>query len=161
MNTLPLVHNFQTAFDQPMSDGIPSMSQAERNAVLRVSHEMAAMGRHLRELAQAYGKSVVLLRLQLMQEELAEVAGAFAEEDKVALLGELCDLRYVVDGTVLTVGMEDVFLPAFCDVHESNMSKLEDGRPVIGPEGRVQKGRFYKKHNLAYLLAEHRAEDAA
>ena len=63
------------------------------------------------------------LRYDLIREELEELREAFNANDKVEILDALCDLRYVLDGSILEFGMQDVFNEAFNDVHESNMSK--------------------------------------
>lgn len=69
-------------------------------------------------------KDRVGLRIELMREELEEVAKSMKEGDITNTLKELCDLQYVLAGTILELGLEDHFDPAFYQVHRSNMSKL-------------------------------------
>ena len=74
-------------------------------------------------------------------------------EDKEALLKELCDLQYVLSGTVISFGFKEIFQPAFNRVHESVMSKIYDGMEKRG-DGKVLKGPHYKPANLRELFEE-------
>jgi predicted HAD superfamily Cof-like phosphohydrolase len=113
---------------------------------------MKAMSEELMRAAAMNGKNVPLLRLQLIQEELSELAEAMAKGDLVACLDALVDLRYVLDGTTLALGLQHHFLPGLEEVHRSNMSKLVDGKPVKNEAGRVVKGENYSPPNLKSIL---------
>ena len=63
------------------------------------------------------------LRIDLMQEELDEIKKAIQDKNYPELLDGLCDLEYVLLGTVLEFGLQDIFNIAFKEVHKSNMSK--------------------------------------
>jgi predicted HAD superfamily Cof-like phosphohydrolase len=63
------------------------------------------------------------LRVELIRSELAELEAAMAAGDKVEVLDALCDLQYVLSGTVHECGMGLIFEEAFREVHRSNMSK--------------------------------------
>lgn len=96
--------------------------------------------------------------MRLMTEEYKEVkaeaerllallrSGANPQSDHVvsvlqAFVKEVCDLKYVADGTLVALGVE----LAYDEVHRSNMSKLgEDGKPVRREDGKVLKGPNYK-----------------
>ena len=65
-----------------------------------------------------------------------------ARAKKAALTKELSDLLYVVYGTALAFGLP--LDPAFNRVHESNMSKLVDGKPLYREDGKVLKGPNYQ-----------------
>ncbi len=70
---------------------------------------------------------------------------------KAALLKELCDVQYVLDGFFATFGLPK--LPAFNRVHDSNMSKLDtNGKPVKRADGKILKGDNYKEVNLEDLV---------
>lgn len=93
------------------------------------------------------------LRLALITEELAELASAADERDATQTLDALCDLQYVLDGTVLAFGMDGVADEAFRRVHESNMSKLgADGEPIRNEFGKVTKGPNYAPVRLEDLV---------
>lgn len=96
---------------------------------------------------------VTRLRMRLIEEEFKEVMHELTSliyaDDYGAYLGtlqrllkELCDLRYVVEGTAVAFGLpiDDAYL----EVHRSNMSKLGvDGKPLIRQDGKVLKGPDY------------------
>ena len=70
--------------------------------------------------------------------------------DKKAVAKELADLLYVVYGTAVSLGIpiDDVF----CEVHTSNMSKLDDnGKPIYREDGKVLKGPHYFQPNLEFI----------
>lgn len=98
-------------------------------------------------------KSLQLVRLQLIQEELAELGEGMLNEDVVEVLDALVDLSYVLDGTYLTLGLADYKIPGLLEVHRSNMSKLGcDGEPIIADSGRVMKGPNYSPPDLRSLF---------
>jgi predicted HAD superfamily Cof-like phosphohydrolase len=70
------------------------------------------------------------LRYDLISEELDELHLSLLQHDKVEVLDALCDLRYVLEGTILECGMQDVFDEAFEEVHQSNMSKECDTHEI-------------------------------
>lgn len=63
------------------------------------------------------------LRIDLIQEELDELKTAIADKNIVEIADALCDLQYVLNGTILEFGMKEAFEELFDDVHDSNMSK--------------------------------------
>ena len=102
------------------------------------------------------------LREKLMAEENSEYLEACESKDLTGVLDAICDMQYILLGTVITHGLEDVFIDAFNEVHRSNMSKLDsDGRPVINgvqifdvskPMGKVLKSSLYSPPNLSQFL---------
>jgi predicted HAD superfamily Cof-like phosphohydrolase len=96
------------------------------------------------------------LRLRLLDEELAEYREAAASGDVVAVADALTDLAYVLFGTYVAHGLQDVADALFDEVHRSNMSKLdEDGRPIYREDGKVLKSRLFSQPDLAAILAAH------
>jgi len=94
-------------------------------------------------------KQTAILRLQLIQEELAELAHGLAADDPVEILDALTDLQYVIDGTYLSLGLDKYKEAAFNEVHRSNMSKLdENGKPILNEAGRVCKSHLYTPPDL-------------
>jgi len=63
------------------------------------------------------------LRVSLLQEELDELKLAIAKGDIVEVADALCDLQYVLSGSVLEFGLGDKFEQLFNEVQRSNMSK--------------------------------------
>jgi predicted HAD superfamily Cof-like phosphohydrolase len=65
----------------------------------------------------------------------------------------LTDLAYVVFGTYVAHGLQDVAEALFDEVHRSNMSKLdENGRPIYRPDGKVLKSNRFREPDLAAIL---------
>lgn len=90
-------------------------------------------------------KSDKLLRFKLMQEENTEYLEAETIEDVADALG---DQLYVLIGTILKHGLQDVIFDVFNEIHESNMSKLENGKALHREDGKILKGKDYFKPNL-------------
>lgn len=63
------------------------------------------------------------LRVSLITEELKELQDAINNNDLVEVLDALCDLQYVLSGTILEFGMQNIFEQSFNEVHRSNMTK--------------------------------------
>lgn len=99
------------------------------------------------------------LRYVLGKEELEEYVDACKDKNKVEVLDALCDQMYILLGTVISHGFQDVFWDAFQEVHSSNMSKLDDnGEPIINgkngvydgsrPTGKILKSSNFRNPNL-------------
>ena len=102
------------------------------------------------------------LRVSLMQEELNEIKEAIENNDLVEVVDGLCDLMYVLSGSILEFGLGDKFVELFNEVQRSNMSKacntqqealmtLSHYKKKDGTEG------YYKKINGKWLV--YRASD--
>jgi predicted HAD superfamily Cof-like phosphohydrolase len=96
-------------------------------------------------------------RFKLLDEEMQEVAEEFAalanartdsekRKVKAKLTKELVDLVYVALGAAVSLGLP--FEEAFNEVQRSNMSKLEDGKPLKREDGKVLKGKDYSEANI-------------
>ena len=139
---------------------IPAWTSSEKAVINTYAEHIAIIAEVLKQQAAFYnglGKKnlgLVLIRLQLIVEETAEVAEAVMEEDLPHLLQELSDLDYVVGGTFLTFGLQGVKAAAEDELHAANMSKLVDGRPIVDKSGRSVKGPGYRKPDMLRVLAE-------
>ena len=102
------------------------------------------------------------LRVSLMQEELNEIKEAIENNDLVEVVDGLCDLMYVLSGSILEFGLGDKFVELFNEVQRSNMSKacntqqealmtLSHYKQKDGTEG------YYQKINGKFLV--YRASD--
>jgi predicted HAD superfamily Cof-like phosphohydrolase len=94
IEALKMVEEFHRTFSQPVID-TPQIPDKER----------------------------CILRISLIREELNELQKAIADDDITEVADALCDLQYVLAGTVLEFGMGGLFKDMFEAVHESNMSK--------------------------------------
>ena len=122
------------------------------------------------------------LREKLFEEELKEYEVAEKNNNKVEMLDAVCDMYYIYIGTLLelhkgntenvasmifflsdkktnflfkleTKNGFDVILPeALEEVHKSNMSKLENGKPIFREDGKILKGKNYFRPNLKQFI---------
>lgn len=94
-----------------------------------------------------------ILSMQLLISEVSELAAGFANGRPVEVLDALTDIQYVLDGIYVKTGLRKVKSAALAEVHLSNMSKLgSDGKPIISPAGRVEKGPHYRLPSLTRLI---------
>jgi predicted HAD superfamily Cof-like phosphohydrolase len=93
------------------------------------------------------------LRFKLMNEENEEYLEACRDRDLVEIADALGDQLYLLCGTILAHGMQDVIERVFNEIHRSNMSKLdENGQPILRDDGKIKKGNNYFKPVIAPLL---------
>ena len=103
------------------------------------------------------------LRFELMKEENEEYMQAVIDKDIVEVADALGDQLYILIGTILSHGMQEVIVDVFNEIHRSNMSKLdENGNPIINGQngvlditrelGKVLKSPRYSKPNFDKIL---------
>ena len=122
------------------------------------------------------------LRERLFDEELTEYNIAERENNKVEMLDAVCDMYYIHIGTLLELykgnveavrnviffekdeeselifkkvlknEFNDIFVEAFEEVHRSNMSKFENGKPIFREDGKIIKGKNYFRPNLKQFI---------
>ena len=122
------------------------------------------------------------LREKLFDEELKEYEVAEKNKDRAEMLDAVCDMCYILIGTLLEkckgdveavvnviyFGCEDkskfifekvfknefndIFVKAFEEVHKSNMSKLENGKAIFREDGKILKGKNYFRPNLKQFV---------
>jgi predicted HAD superfamily Cof-like phosphohydrolase len=103
-------------------------------------------------------RGVLSLRLKLLQEELDEYREAAEAGDLVAIADALTDILYVLFGTYVSHGLQDLATELFVEVQRSNMSKLDEaGRPVVRADGKILKSALFSEPDLAAILARHAA----
>ncbi|THD67352.1 hypothetical protein E7Z59_06735 [Robertkochia marina] len=98
-------------------------------------------------------EEVIALRYRLMAEENEEYLQAARDNDLVEVADALGDMLYILCGTILEHGMQDVIEEVFQKIQESNMSKLgQDGTPIYREDGKVMKGPDYFTPDIAAVL---------
>jgi len=98
---------------------------------------------------QLIGSKGYQLRYDLALEELQEYKNACQQGNLIEVADALGDQLYILIGTILRHGMQDIIEDVFNEIHASNMSKLgEDGKPVIREDGKILKGKNYFRPNL-------------
>lgn len=70
-------------------------------------------------------KERVRLRVELIREEAREFAVACQQGNFIEAVDALCDIQYVLTGTIIEFGLQEKFDALFTEVHESNMSKFD------------------------------------
>lgn len=94
-----------------------------------------------------------MLRYELMKEENEEYLEAAQNNDLVEIADALGDMLYILCGTIIEHGMQDVIENVFDEIQQSNMSKLgADGKPIYREDGKVLKGPNYFKPDFAKIL---------
>lgn len=96
--------------------------------------------------------------MKWVRDELDELFDAFAAGDLVEFVDALSDTSYFLAGLSWRCGVNlDKVNTA---VHESNMSKLgADGKPIYGPDGKIQKGPNYFTPKLGFVLGVDTTDD--
>ena len=110
----------------------------------------ALAAKRLRFIEEEFKEVQVELRSLMLQAELGRPL-----EDRLATLGrllkELCDLRYVVEGTAVACGID--MDEAYEVVHESNMSKLwPDGTIHRDAGGKILKPPTYESPDMGGFI---------
>lgn len=85
-------------------------------------------------------------RASLIGEETDEVDMALYGAPLEEVAKELADLVYVVYGTAIALGIN--LDEAIRRVHESNLTKLVDGKPEYREDGKILKGPHYQAPDM-------------
>jgi predicted HAD superfamily Cof-like phosphohydrolase len=95
----------------------------------------------------------IILRHNLIQEEVTELLSACADGDVVGVADAITDCMYILLGTAHEWGLGDKLEGLFDEVHRSNMSKLDaNGRPLYREDGKVMKGDKYTPPDLKPIV---------
>jgi len=98
------------------------------------------------------------VRIRLFEEELAEYRNAVEARNLVAVADALTDMLYVLLGTYVSHGLQEIAVELFDEVHRSNMSKLdEEGRPIFRDDGKVLKSDRFSEPDLGSILSRRRS----
>ncbi len=101
----------------------------------------------------ALKKDIIKLRHRLMIEETREYYQAAIKGDLVETIDALGDMLYILCGTIITHGCQELIEEVFKEIHRSNMSKLNmDGKPIYRKDGKVIKSKNYSPPKLATII---------
>lgn len=93
-------------------------------------------------------------RLDLIDEELNELATVFATQDIVEIADAIGDLLMVVYGTAVSCGID---MKPICDeIHRSNMTKTMIPSGFVFKHGKPFKGKVFKEPNLKPIIEQQR-----
>lgn len=104
------------------------------------------------DVPQLLSKEEGELRYKLGKEELDEYLEAQEKGDLIEVADALGDQLYILCGTILRHGLRHKIIEVFNAIHDSNMSKFEDGKPIKRWDGKVIKGKYYFKPNIRKVL---------
>ena len=103
----------------------------------------------------------VQLHISLLVEEIKELADAMTAKDITETLDAILDIKYVLNGLVIHLNLQDKVSKGFDTVHNSNMSKSceTEIEAINSVNAYTNKGieTYYKFHNGKYLI--YRSED--
>lgn len=127
-----------------------------KNIIAEVARFHDAFGiQNNQEPTAALTQADVQLRFNLMKEENEEYLEAAQKGDLVEIADALGDQLYILCGTILRHGLQDIIEPVFQEIQRSNMSKLdENGKPIYREDGKVLKSSLYFKPDIAKILAQ-------
>ncbi len=122
---------------------------------------MESFGQEVKHKPAVPDIDIIELRLNLINEEFIELVNAAQEsreedenvsqKDKLIDVADaLADLLYVVYGAGHAFGLD--LDECFTEVHESNMSKFDKGKPIYREDGKVLKSDTYIPPNLGEIL---------
>jgi predicted HAD superfamily Cof-like phosphohydrolase len=96
------------------------------------------------------------LRVELISEELKELAEAIQSNDLVEVADALCDIQYVLSGAILEFGLGNKFVELFNEVQRSNMSKacasVEEADATVAHYLKKGTESYYKKDGNKFLV---------
>lgn len=96
------------------------------------------------------------LRYNLMHEENIEYLHACKNGDLTEVADALGDKLYILLGTIITHGMQHVIEDVFNEIHNSNMSKLDEkGMPIYREDGKIMKSDKYFRPDINAILSKH------
>ena len=131
--------------------------------LVQVATFQRAFGQNVETQPTLINKETAKLRYDLMKEENEEYLEAVENNDLVEVLDALTDQLYILCGTILEHGMQNIIEKCFEEVNRSNMSKLDEvGLPIINgengvfdptrPLGKVLKSYNYSPPNIKQFL---------
>ena len=108
---------------------------------------METFGQIVRTKPQIPDDKTMLLRFNLIQEELNELELAMKTKNLKEIADALTDILYVTYGAGYAYGIN--LDKCFKEVQRANMSKLgADGKPIYNEKGKVMKGPNYSEPDL-------------
>lgn len=156
MNDTQCVRDFMLATTPQQVASMPGLAVRDEVRILRARLVMS----EALELCEALGVFVYVdggateIR---REEQLSFDVDAFRPVDIVETADACADLRYVVVGTEIALGIPGDAV--FAEVHRSNMTKvLSDGSTMVDEGGKVLKPPSYSPPDVVGALNRHREE---
>jgi NTP pyrophosphatase (non-canonical NTP hydrolase) len=151
-----MVREFHQKFELPIGiqlQSIPPDKIADTNLNIIGKHLIAMAKSQLdRAIAEQDAGDARLYRLNLLLEEVGELAIGLGKRDEVESADALGDIEYVLLGAAVT--MDIPLSPVFNEVHRSNMSK--NYAKAAGDRRMRIKGSDYRPPDIAAAIADGR-----
>ena len=113
---------------------------------------MKTFGQEVKDKPSFSTDKINNLRIDLIKEELEELAEAMKNKDLLEVADALTDILYVTYGAGHAFGID--LDKCFEEVQNSNMSKLDEkGEPIYNEDGKVMKGPKYFKPDLSKFIS--------
>ena len=113
---------------------------------------MKTFGQEVKDKPSFSTDKINKLRIDLITEELEELAEAMKNKDLLEVADALTDILYVTYGAGHAFGIN--LDKCFDEVQNSNMSKLdENGKAIYNESGKVMKGPKYFKPDLSKFVS--------
>ena len=97
------------------------------------------------------------LRFELMKEENEEYLEAAEKGNVIEIADALGDMLYILCGTIIEHGMQNVIEEVFEEIHKSNLYKLDENRkPIYREDGKVIKGPNYFPPNIEKIMKKYK-----
>jgi predicted HAD superfamily Cof-like phosphohydrolase len=117
-------------------------------------HEVFQIGNAEKPTA-AVAQEIYELRHRLMHEENEEYLQAAKKGDLVEVADALGDMMYILCGTILKHGLQEIIEDVFEEIQRSNMSKLDhNGEPIVREDGKILKSERYFRPDIAGIFRE-------
>ena len=118
----------------------------------KVGTFMKTFGQEVKTEASFSTDKINKLRIDLIKEELEELADAINKKDLLEVADALTDILYVTYGAGHAFGID--LDKCFDEVQNSNMSKLDvNGKPIYNDAGKVMKGPNYFRPDLSKFVS--------
>jgi len=114
-----------------------------KTEIMQLKEFHSAFGLPQRKTPQIMPNKEFELRYRILQEEVTELRDAYEHNNLIEVADAITDCLYVLFGTALQFGLADLLEDCFNEVHLSNMSKLENRKPLLRYDGKVLKGSNY------------------
>lgn len=124
----------------------------DKTSIKKVEQFNKSFGLTINKNPKVLSESESELKFTLMQEELFEYKDACKNNNLIEIVDAIVDMQYILDGIKLAHGIQDSFDVLFDEVHQSNMSKLENGKVLKRNDGKILKGKNYFEPDLKKIL---------
>lgn len=149
LQCLPLVNDVQLSISNWFHIAKPKPTN--QNVIQQLAYHFEEVA----EMCQAIHCDQMAEFLKELKTELLELDENQCTEflkttDRLALLDALCDQQVTANGVGTLLGFD---MPsALIEVNESNYTKFEDGKAVINSQGKITKGKNYRKPKLEQFI---------